>query len=65
MLPHTVTLKNIDAKSLHQQIAQLEALHDEMVPDDSMEANTLKDTVKLLHEIEESLRAQGRMMHHH
>lgn len=65
MLPHTVTLHNIDAKSLHQQIRQLEEMRADMVPDDSMEANTLKDTVKLLHEIEESLRAQGRMMHHH
>lgn len=65
MLPHTVTLHNIDAKNLHQQIRQLEEMRADMVPDDSMEANTLKDTVKLLHEIEESLRAQGRMMHHH
>lgn len=63
LLPHTVTLKNLDAKSLHHQIVQLEALCAELAPDDIMEAQALNDTVKLLHEIEESLREQARMMH--
>lgn len=65
LLPHTVTLHNLDAKALHQQILQLEALHADMMPDDSAEAKAVQDTVKLLHEIEESLREQGRAMHHH
>lgn len=65
MLANTVVLKNIDPKSLHQQILQLEALQRDMSPDDSFEANTVKQTVKLLHMIEEELRRQARAMHPH
>lgn len=65
LLPHTVTLNNLDAKNLHRQIIQLEAMCADLDADDSAEASTLKDTVRLLHEIEESLREQGRAMHHH
>jgi phage-related protein len=65
MLANTVVLKNLDPKSLHQQIVQLEAIQREMAPDDSNEANTVKQTVKLLHMIEDELRRQARIMHPH
>lgn len=65
MYLYNVTLKNLDAKNLHRQITQLEALQADMLMADSDEAEALKDTVRLLHEIEESLREQGRLQHHH
>jgi hypothetical protein len=65
MYLYNVTLKNLDAKNLHRQIMQLEALQADMMLADSEEADALKDTVRLLHEIEESLREQGRLQHHH
>lgn len=65
MLPNTIVLKNIDAKSLHQQILQLEALQRDMALDERHEAATLEQTVSLLHVIEEELRRQARALHHH
>lgn len=65
MLPNSVVLKNVDAKSIHQQIMQLEVMQRDMVPDDSVEAGTVRKTLKLLHEIEEELRRQARVMHPH
>ncbi len=65
MLSHTVVLKNIDPKSLHRQIMQLESLQQDMLSEDSREADTVGQTVKLLHMIEEELRRQARIMHPH
>ncbi len=65
MLPNTVVLKNVDPKSIHQQIMQLEMMQREMAPDDSMEAGTVRKTLTLLHEIEEELRRQARALHPH
>lgn len=65
MLANTIVLKNLDPKSLHQQIMQLEAMYRDMAPDDSNEANTVQQTVKLLHMIEDELRRQARAMHQH
>lgn len=65
MLPNTVVLKNLDPKSLHRQILQLEALHRELSPEDRAEADTVQQTVKLLHMIEEELRRQARALHGH
>lgn len=65
MLSHTVVLKNIDPKSLHQQILQLEAMERELAADDTVQANSVRQTVKLLHMIEEELRRQARAMHAH
>ena len=65
MLANTIVLKNIDPKSLHRQILQLESLHRELTDDDSSEADTIEQTVKLLHSIEEELRRQARAMHQH
>jgi hypothetical protein len=65
MLANTIVLKNLDPVSLHHQILQLEAMQREMAPDDSIEADTVKQTVKLLHTIEEELRRQARAMHQH
>lgn len=65
MLPNTVVLKNLDPKSLHQQILMLEAMQREMGPEDSREASTVQQTVKLLHMIEEELRRQARALRSH
>lgn len=65
MLAYTVVLKNIDPRSLHQQIAQLESMQRDLVPDDCIEADTITKTVKLLHMIEDELRQQARRMHTH
>jgi hypothetical protein len=61
----TIVLKNIDPKSLHQQILQLEAMQREMLPEERHEADTIMQTVNLLHTIEEELRRQARAMHPH
>ncbi|MDQ8036444.1 MAG: hypothetical protein REI12_03420 [Pedobacter sp.] len=63
MLANTIVLKNIDPKSLHRQILQLESLHRDL--DDGSEADTVGQTVQLLHTIEEELRRQARAMHQH
>lgn len=65
MLANTIVLKNLDAKSLHKQIIQLEAIQREMAADDAAEAETVKKTVMLLHTIEEELRKQARILHPH
>lgn len=62
MLANTIVLRNVDPKSLHKQILQLEAMQREL--DDRGEADTVNQTVKLLHTIEEELRRQARTMHH-
>lgn len=64
MLATTIVLKNIDPVSLHHQILYLESVQQEIMPPDSMEAHAVRDTVKLLHEIEEELRRQARAQHH-
>lgn len=65
MYHYTVTLKNLEPRALHQQIMHLESLQADLTAHDSAEAIALKHTVQLLHEIEESLREQGRLQHHH
>lgn len=65
MLPNTVLLKNIDPKSLHQQILQLEAMERELSADDDRQADSVRQTVKLLHMIEEELRRQARALRSH
>lgn len=65
MLSHTVVLKNIDPKNLHQQIIQLEAMERDLATEDSVQANSVRQTVKLLHMIEEELRRQARALHTH
>lgn len=65
MLAHTVVLKNLDPKSLHRQIVQLEAMHRDLADEDSMQADSVRQTVQLLHMIEEELRRQARAQHTH
>lgn len=65
MLPYTVVLKDVDPKSLHRQITQLEAIQRDMMPDDLTEADTVMQTIKLLHNIEDELRRQARAQHTH
>lgn len=65
MLSHTVVLKNLDPKNLHQQILQLEAMERDLAAEDSVQANSVRQTVKLLHMIEEELRRQARAQHAH
>jgi hypothetical protein len=61
----TIMLQNVDPKNIHQQILQLEHIQHDMLPDDSAEANTVANTLKLLHQIEEELRHKARVEHHH
>lgn len=65
MLANTIILKNLDPKSLHKQIIQLESIQREMIAEDNADAETVKKTVALLHTIEEELRKQARMLHPH
>ncbi len=65
MLPHTVTLTNLDAKAIHQQLEQLQQMHDRLLPDDSIEAQTLNATLKIMHALEDGLRASVRHEHVH
>jgi hypothetical protein len=58
-------LTDVDPKTIHQQIMQLEHIHHDMLPDNSVEANTLAATLKLLHQIEEEIRHKARVEHHH
>lgn len=58
-----VTLRNLDGKAVHRQLEQLQAMHAGMMPDDSVEANQLRDTIKLLAEIEKQLAAKGVATH--
>lgn len=60
----TVTLHNVDPRTLHHQILQLELLHRSMSPG-SLDAQTIQATLLLMHEIEETLRNQARAEHHH
>ncbi len=62
---YTVVLKNLDPKSLHRQIMQLEALQQELMPGDSEEAGTVQQTLKLLHSIEDEVRRQAHVAHQH
>lgn len=65
MLAHTVVLKNLDPKTLHHQIVHLEAMQRDLADEDSMHADSVRQTVQLLHMIEEELRRQARALHHH
>ena len=65
MIATTIVLKDLDPVSLHHQITQLEAILRDMTPAESQAADTVKQTVKLLHSIEEELRRQARAMHPH
>lgn len=60
-----VTLTPVDAKQIHQQILQLEDLHRSMLPHDSVNANTVANTIKLLHHLEDELRQRARVEHQH
>lgn len=65
MYTYNIVLNNIDPKSLHQRIVQLESVQDKLLPDDSMEAVTVSNTVRFLHDIEEEVRKQARAQHPH
>lgn len=58
-----VTLRNVDGKAVHRQLEQLQAIYAGMMPDDSIEANQLRDTIRLLTEIEKQLTAKGVATH--
>ena len=58
-----VTLRNVDGQSVHRQLEQLQAMYAGMMPDDSIEANRLRDTIRLLTEIEKQLTGQGVATH--
>lgn len=60
-----ITLRNVDPRALHQQILQVEGMLAHISPPDHPEAGTLRATLNLLHQIEETIRAQARFEHHH
>lgn len=61
----TLDMTPIDAKHIHQQILQLESMHHDMLAHDSIHANTVANTLKLLHQIEDELRHRARVEHQH
>lgn len=65
MLSHTVVLRNIDPKQLHQQIIQLESVQQEMDAEHDDKADRLRQAVRFLHMIEDEMRRQVRIMHAH
>ncbi|MFZ5722434.1 MAG: hypothetical protein ACOY33_02120 [Pseudomonadota bacterium] len=50
-----VTLRNVDGAAVHTQVEQLKSMLREMMPDDSIEANNLRNAIKLLSDIERQL----------
>ena len=60
-----VPLSPVDAKQIHQHIVQLEQLHRELATQDSLNANIIASTIKLLHHIEDELRQRTRLEHQH
>lgn len=62
---YTVVLKNLDPKNLHRQIVQLEALQQEMLQPDGEEAGAVRQTLALLHSIEDEVRRQAHVAHQH
>lgn len=60
----SIVLPDVDPKNIHKQIVQLEHVQHDMLSDDSVEANTVASTLKLLHEIEDELRHKARVEHH-
>lgn len=54
-----VTLRNVDGQAVRRQLEQLKVMYAGMMPDDSVEANQLRDTIKLLVDIEKQLEASG------
>jgi hypothetical protein len=65
MYTYNIVLNNLDPKNLHQQITQLESIQDKLLPDDSIEAVAVSNTVKFLHGIEDEVRKQARAQHPH
>lgn len=57
-----VTL-SVDGPAIRRQRAMLEAMVANMMPDDSVEANNLRDTIRLLADIENKLERQGVATH--
>lgn len=58
-----VTLQGLDRSAIQQQLDLLKNMQRQVASDDSAEAATLADTVKLLTQIERALSAQNRIMH--
>lgn len=65
MLPYTIVLRNLDPRSLHRQIVQLEAMQRDLDDEYSVHADSVRQTVQLLHMIEEEVRRQARALHPH
>ncbi len=62
----SVMVSNLDPKTIHWQIMQLEEMQQHLQPDDSVEtACALADTLTLLHNIEEEIRHKAREERHH
>lgn len=63
MAMSTVVLKNLELGSIQNQLDQIRMMQRSVMPDDSIEANTLRDTMKLLSQIEIELKRQSETKH--
>jgi len=63
MTMSTVVLKNLELGSIQNQLNQIKAMQNSVMPDDSVEANALRDTLKLLTQIETELKRQSQTKH--
>ncbi len=58
-----VTLHDVDGAAVHSQVEQLKKMLRDMMPDDSIEANNLRNAIKLLSDIERQLEKKGVATH--
>ncbi len=59
----TVVLKGLELSAIRNQMNQIRNMQGNVMPDDSAEANTLRDTMKLLSQIEIELKRQSATKH--
>ncbi|RZU38262.1 hypothetical protein EV700_2841 [Fluviicoccus keumensis] len=60
----TITLRDVDPRTIHRQITQLEAMQQQMSKDAGADTEAMKETLRLLHQIEETIRHDAREAHH-
>jgi cell division protein FtsL len=63
MLSHTVVLHDVDPKSLHHQIAELEAVQRYLAMAKKEGLEQLDEAVSFLHKVEDEMRQQVRLLH--
>ena len=60
----TITLRDVDPRTIHRQITQLEEMQLHMLNDAGADAEAMRETLRLLHQIEETIRHDAREAHH-